>query len=530
MGFKKIAAFLLSSVLLVNGLGGCGQAEKQPPTGGSSADAAKQLSTEEAAIEERKASGEYPTVVMAFPTWEGRPKGADRIQELLSAYAKEKIGVGVELEIMDIGSYAQNMTLMLSGGEQVDIFNVMNLGYSPMVTKGYCMDLEEDDLIQNYGAGILETLDPVYIKASRIGGRLYGLPQLKDIALGIGRYCVPTRFLDGIGYDYKSMSQEGEECIKTDIKTVNDIYAKLHEAYPDMFVFAPNKTTHVRNSLLYDDIGGDTFGVLMDPENSLEVTNLYESKAFLDVCKQFYNWNKLGYISQDALTETTTPQSQIIAGRAMSHLTSWKPGAKSEQVTACNEDVVLFQVLGDFTKSGAVTTYNWCINSGCEDPVAAIQFLNLLYTDAYAASLLCYGEENVDYIKNEDGFLDYPKGVDATTSEYTHGMFWLFPNQYIGGVQVGKPADIYEQIVKFNKEAPVSKALGFSFDNSAVMSEYTTLTNVYNEYINQIMLGFVEPEEALKEMNDKLYASGLEKYMAAKQEALNKWAEENKIE
>ena len=104
------------------------------------------------------------------------------------------------------------------------------------------------------------------------------------------------------------------------------------------------------------------------------------------------------------------------------------------------------------------------------------------------------------------------------------------PNQYITGVWKGNAADIYEQTEKFNDESTKSLAMGFTFDNSSVMAEYTALTNVYNEYVNQIILGFVEPESAIAEMNEKLYDAGLQKYMDAKQEALNQWAEENKIQ
>ena len=104
------------------------------------------------------------------------------------------------------------------------------------------------------------------------------------------------------------------------------------------------------------------------------------------------------------------------------------------------------------------------------------------------------------------------------------------PNQYLTGVWEGNPLDIYEQTEKFNDESVKSKAMGFTFDNSAVMAEYTALTNVYNEYINQIILGFVEPEAAIAEMNQKLYSAGLERYMAAKQDALNAWAAEKGIQ
>lgn len=538
MKMKKAAALLTVLMLSVASLGGCGspgqsadgETTKTQETGGEESSGEETGDLAQQAIDERKAGGEIPTVVMAFPTWTGRPEGADRVQQLLSDYSEEKIGVKVEFEIMDIGSWVQNMTLMLSGGEQIDIFNSMSLGYSTMVSKGYCMDLEENHLLQTYGAGILETLDPDYVNACKINGSIYGLLQQRDIAKGAGRYCVPVRFLDGIGYDYESQIPEGGDSIQVDIETVNDIYRQLHEKYPDMYVVCPNRSTHLGNMMIYDDIGNDTFGVLLDPANSLKVENLYESQEFLEACKNYYNWNQLGYVSKDALTDTASPQEQIRAGVGISHLCSWKPGAKREQEVQINEEVIFFQVLGDFTKASAVTSMNWCINSACEDPVAAMQFLNLLYTDPVAATLLARGEENVDYVINEEGFYDFPEGIDSTTSEWAHGMNWMMPNQYITGVSSGDSADIYEKTEQFNKDSVKSKAMGFTFDNSAVMAEYTALTNVFNEYIYQIILGYVEPEAALAEMNEKLYDAGLEKYMAAKQEALDQWAQENGIQ
>lgn len=479
------------------------------------------------AISERKESGDMPTVVFAYPTWTGRPAGEDRVQEKLSAITEEELGIKLEIEVLDYGSWQQEMTLMLASGEQVDIFNTMGLGYSTCVSKGYALEL--DDLLNDYGQGILDTINEDYIKACKINGEIFGIPQQRDIAQGKGAYIVPTQYLDGIGYDWKSALDEDGESIYVTIDDIKEMFVQLHEKYPDKYVLCPNKGTQLNNMMLFDDIGNDTFGVLLDPENSLEVSNLYESEAFLEACKMFYEWNSEGYISKDALTDNNTPQQNIAAGLGISTLAAYKPGTKMEQMAQISEDVVVFKTMGTFTKSSAVTSMNWALNSNCEDPVAAMQVLNLLYTNKEAATLLAWGEEGTDYVVTDDGFLTYPEGKDATTKEYST-LNWLMPNQYITGVWEGNPADIYEQTEKFNDESVKSIAMGFTFDNSSVMAEYTALTNVYNEYINQIILGFVEPESAIAEMNEKLYDAGLQKYMDAKQEALNQWAEENEIQ
>ena len=475
------------------------------------------------------ANAAMPTVVMAFPTWTGRPAGADRIQARLSAITEEKLGVKLELEILDYGSWNQSMTLMLASGEQVDIFNTLGLGYSNCVSKGYALEL--DDLLAEYGQGILETINPSYIEACRVDGYIFGLPQQRDIAQGKGAYVVITRYLDEIGYDWQSKLDTDGESIYVDVSEIKDIFAQLHEKEPNMFVLCPNKGTQLNNTVFFDDIGNDTFGVLMDPANSLTVSNLFESEAFLEACKMFYEWNQAGYISKDVLTDSNTPQQNMKAGLGMSTLAAYKPGTKMEQVAQLGSDldVVVFKTMGVFTKSAAVTSMNWAINANTDLAEEAMKVLNLLYTDAEAATLLAWGEEGVDYKKTEDGYLTYADGVDATNQQYSI-LNWLMPNQFITGVWEGNAIDIYEQTEKFNDDSVKSLAMGFTFDNSNVMAEYTALTNVYNQYINQIILGFVEPEAGIAEMNQKLYSAGLQRYMDAKQAALNAWAAEKGIQ
>jgi putative aldouronate transport system substrate-binding protein len=76
----------------------------------------------------------------------------------------------------------------------------------------------------------------------------------------------------------------------------------------------------------------------------------------------------------------------------------------------------------------------------------------------------------------------------------------------------------------FNAKANMSKALGFTFDNSALTTEYTALTNIYNQYQKQLEYGFVDPVIGIKEMVDKMQSAGLQKYIDAKKTALEAWA------
>ena len=167
----------------------------------------------------------------------------------------------------------------------------------------------------------------------------------------------------------------------------------------------------------------------------------------------------------------------------------------------------------------------WCINSNTADPVAAMKVLNALYTDPYLSNLLCWGEEGVEYVKTDDGHITFAEGVDAQNSEYYNNVNWQTPNQFIAEIWEGDSLDIWDRMEDFNANSVKSKALGFSFDNSAVASAYTALTNVYKEYVLALTYGFTNPDTGIPELVEALKSAGLDDYIAAKQEALDAWAE-----
>ena len=527
---KRVISFLTMVCLLTAVLfTGCSGGDKKAQAGTSAVTSADAF---ERAIEERKAaaakSGEYPTVVMAFMNWSGSPKALDRINSLLSAYTEDKLGLHVELEIMDVASYSQSLTLMLSSGEQVDLFNALLLGYTSSVNKGYCLDLEEDSLIQTYGPGIMETMGSTLTDACRIDNVLYGLPQQRDMASGAMGFAIGREYLEGIGFDYQSLYGEDKEVIHTDIATIDGIFEQLHGAYPDRYVFAPQEAT-LQQGLAFDYIGGDNYGVLLDPENNLEVEDLWSSDMFRGLCDLMYSWNQRGFISRDALTDDTAATVQVKAGTAMSYATATKPGIRQQESNLCGRSMIIFQTGPDMLRSASPSAMPWCVSSTTEDPVAAMQFLNACYTDPYISNLLCWGEEGKEYVKTADGHITFPEGINAQNSGYYNNVNWEMPNQFIAHIWEGDDLDIWERMEVFNNNATVSKAMGFVFDNSSVANEYTALTNVYREYAFMLMYGFIDPDEGIPTMVQKMKSAGLDKYMQAKQEALDLWAQVNGI-
>ncbi|MDY3918275.1 MAG: ABC transporter substrate-binding protein [Candidatus Limivivens sp.] len=468
------------------------------------------------------AEGDVKTVVLSFFTWTGAPQDTQMVQDAMNEITREKLGIEVELQISDFASYQQNMTLALSGGEQIDIMANLSTTFANFAQQGYFMDLEEDDLLTTYGQGIIDAVGQDNVDACRIGGVLYGLPNNRDLAQGRGCAAIARQYLDGIGYEV----DDSVEIMKISLDELNDIYAQLHEAYPDKEVYRPT-TTSMQQFSNVDLLGGNAFGVLLNNGESLTVENLFTSDFYKEYCQRIYDYNQKGYISQDAATDTTAVGELVKAGTLMSYTTGGKPGIKVQETGLSGQEMVIFQTMENYIGSTSVAQFPWTVPINSDDPAAAVTYLNELYTNPDLQNLLAWGIEGTHYVLNDEGLATYPEGVDASNSGYNHSMGWLMPNQFLTHVWEGNNPDLWEEMKEFNNSAIVSSASGFAFNSENVLNEMTAVQNIYNEFQTSVEYGFVDPETGIQEMNDKMMAAGLQNIIDEKQAQLDEWAAAN---
>ena len=269
----------------------------------------------------------------------------------------------------------------------------------------------------------------------------------------------------------------------------------------------------------------------MDPANSLELTDLFETDEYLEQCQRFYDWNKLGYISADALTDSNSSVTMVSSGQAMAYGVAVKAGMILQESTSNGRPTSMFVVEGQddyILPSGSPSDMPWLINANTDVPEAAMKLMNEFYTNSELENLLCYGIEGKDYVVCEDGTFDYPEGQDASTV-YHPNVLPFMQNEFIAGVWHGDDPDVWKNTEDTNEGAIKSLAMGFAFDGSNVSTELTALNNVYEEYRYQLEYGFVDPETGIAEMVSKMKDAGLDTYIAEKQSQLDAWASENNI-
>ena len=445
----------------------------------------------------------------------------DRVVAEMNALTVPALNIDIKMQVTDFASRSQQLTLAFAGGEQIDLYFSTGLGLTQSVQNGYAVDLEDDDghggsLIETYGQDIIETMGWDNINTSRVGGVLYGIPNERDLAQGRNAIFVRKDILKE-AEAYMDLTPDYDQIIWK-VESMDDIVTILkamHDAVPNITTYQPS-TMNAIGWTNVDNLGGDSFGVLEDWGQSTTVVNFFETDVYKEYVQTMYDLNQYGCISPNALTDTTADSSNMMAGALAAFFTSGKPDIAVGKVG--DYEVMAIQGGPDFTSSSQIGGMCWMMGYTTVDPVAAMQYLNFMYASPEWNNLFMWGVEGTDYTLNSDGL-----AVVDENGIFNHGMQWLAPSQFKGHVKEGNPVDLWEQYEVFNEGSIKSLASGFTFDTAPISTEYTAVTNVYNQYQKSIEFGFSDPEASIDEMNAAMKTAGLDKIIAEKQSQLDAW-------
>lgn len=465
---------------------------------------------------ENAAWQESDKLIMAFRTNGGVPEESQirKVEAAINEILRQKINAEVELMIIQSGSYRQQMTLILSGNKQLDLMGVVPEMTSSAVSGGQLLELA--DLLESHGQGILDELPEELLRCGVFNGKQYFIPPQTDTAVGMGFYVMRKDIVDKYGIDVAG------------IQTYEDltaVFQLIHDQEPDLTVVAPRNTgmSFMEYNCSWDRLG-DFFGVLENyGQDNLEVVNLFETDAYQEYLLTMREWYQRGFISSDVTNAIESGPEQVKSGTLFAYAHANKPGVLTQEAIASGYEMVGCQVLEAI--NWTARPWQWAIPANTKHPEKAMELMNLLYTDPEIINLLIYGIEGEDYERREDGRIGYPDGVDSRTVGYSMAnMLWSFGNTFKSYVWETNDPDIWDQTREWNQNGLTSKAFGFAFDSTPVSVEMAAVQNVYDQYRMGLECGLVEPMPALEEMNQKLYAAGLQEIIDEKQKQLNQWA------
>lgn len=494
---KRILAAMLTLSMVVS-MTACGNSEA-----GGSKDSAK-----------NNGNGDEPYTVTMVLNGSTQPD-EERIEQKINEILEPELNANLDIVVLPWASASQQLQLMLSGDEKIDVFYTQATNAVQYMNAGQIVDMSE--LIDKYGTNIKQIYGEDIAKINQVEGFVYGVPNQ------IERGSIPAIFM-------RKDLVEKYNIDTTQIKEPKDlesVFETVKAGEPDMtMLYSSSENDALATRLFRGDTLSDNnyLGVLMDQTNSTKLENFFATDWFKDTTTMLHNWYQKGYISQDAGTNTENWRTVCKAGNLFSLFFSYHPGTPVEFESSTGYDFEIVPFYNEpIINSSSYNGVTFSIAQNSENPEKTMEVLDYIYGSSEIMNLLNWGEQDKDYVIEDadNGIINFPEGITSDNAGYNLNLGWELPNQFIAYKWTGSDPQLWEKMEEFNGSAKSSKAVGFLFDSSNCSSEIAALSNIVKQYSGALYSGSGDPDELIPELLEALDDAGINEVIQAKQEQLD---------
>lgn len=494
---KRILAAMLTLSMVVS-MTACGNSEA-----GGSKDSAK-----------NNGNGDEPYTVTMVLNGSTQPD-EERIEQKINEILEPELNANLDIVVLPWASASQQLQLMLSGDEKIDVFYTQATNAVQYMNAGQIIDMSE--LIDKYGTNIKQIYGEDIAKINQIEGFVYGVPNQ------IERGSIPAVFMrKDLVEKYNIDTSQIKEP-----KDLESVFETVKAGEPDMtMLYSINDgDTPVTRLFRGDNLSDNNYlGVLMDQTNSTKLENFFATDWFKDTTTMLYNWYQKGYISQDAGTNTENWRTVCKAGNLFSLFFAYHPGTPVEFESSIGYDFEIVPFYNEpIINSSSYNGVTFSIAQNSENPEKTMEVLDYIYGSSEIMNLLNWGEQDKDYVIEDadNGIINFPEGITSDNAGYNLNLGWELPNQFIAYKWTGSDPKLWEKMEEFNSSAKSSKAVGFLFDSSNYSSEIAALSNIVKQYSGALYSGSGDPDELIPELLEALDDAGINEVIQAKQEQLD---------
>ena len=494
---KRILAAMLTLSMVVS-MTACGNSEA-----GGSKDSAK-----------NNGNGDEPYTVTMVLNGSTQPD-EERIEQKINEILEPELNANLDIVVLPWASASQQLQLMLSGDEKIDVFYTQATNAVQYMNAGQIIDMSE--LIDKYGTNIKQIYGEDIAKINQIEGFVYGVPNQ------IERGSIPAVFMrKDLVEKYNIDTSQIKEP-----KDLESVFETVKAGEPDMtMLYSINDgDTPVTRLFRGDNLSDNNYlGVLMDQTNSTKLENFFATDWFKDTTTMLHNWYQKGYISQDAGTNTENWRTVCKAGNLFSLFFAYHPGTPVEFESSTGYDFEIVPFYNEpIINSSSYNGVTFSIAQNSENPEKTMEVLDYIYGSSEIMNLLNWGEQDKDYVIEDadNGIINFPEGITSDNAGYNLNLGWELPNQFIAYKWTGSDPQLWEKMEEFNSSAKSSKAVGFLFDSSNCSSEIAALSNIVKQYSGALYSGSGDPDELIPELLEALDDAGINEVIQAKQEQLD---------
>lgn len=554
---KRVSMALAAIMAATVCLAGCGNtADNAGSTNAGSSEAVKEESKTDTVVSEASEQTEEvkeldPVTIQFWIGGPGKQKDSDRVWEAFNEKLQEYVpNTTVEITCMPTAEYKEKYPQMLASGEAVDLTWIASwvTGSNQLIMDGNLMAL--DDLVDEYGQGIKETLGEDVLDMHRYSkdDKLYYLISWQGLYSNVRAFKVPTELAQLAGDTWLEDTQKVVTKWWNEYSSPDDLQAVFDQL--DIY-FAALK----ENDKLYAGLTQATFGAWLYPnrlssESSLQMYNIGvphmdESFTVIDTIQSDYyrvyaqnmaEFYKKGYIRSDIASLEKNSLSFVKGGEYTPNTSvidvhnALTPSAAQMYSATAGVDISLIQIENEgYLSKGDATAM--AIPYCADEPERAMMVLNALYTEPELYQLLIYGFEGEHYTDNGDGTITTDYGSQGT-ADSNYGLWkWTVGTCKNSLVTQADVAGYYDELQAQEKDAIISSFINFVFDDSNVTDVVASLKAIDGEYKSMIDNGYMgdEWEATLDKWISERKAAGVDRLIEELQNQIDDYVAQNNI-
>ena len=523
---KRLSSIIAVALCMAFGLSACGNSETPAATSDTSQSV---LEDSEAAAGDTAASADdvdsgevledMAEIEMYYYTFVA-PKDVQHVEDAVNAITEEAINVHVNINVLEINSYIQQMSIMMAGNERIDLMltGFASASYSAMMAQNQLMDIAP--YIEEYGPDISATLGDM-LNATRIGDAVYGIPAYRNVVSSAYIF-MRQDVLDDLGLTEKARNMTSFDEFVEILDAVHSsekwsyLYPYMYQSGSGPLQPSANVSGNFADADVFDSLG-DTLGIVHADENG-QVTLNMSTESYQAAAAMVREWEAAGYSYFDMSGSGGSCEDYVKNDALFSFISTAEFGAETAKSAAAGMPMVAVKLYDSTVSSEACTKFAFCVPNTAQEPEAAVKFMNYAITSPEINNILAWGVEGVDY-EVVDGVAQYIEGNEDP--DY-HLFDYSVPNQFLCYPWDGDPADFREQSEADLKASEISPYLGFSCDLTDYVNETAAVSSVIEEYRDQIGSG-QGSEEVLQEYIDKLNSVNVQTLIDEYQRQLDEW-------
>lgn len=474
-------------------------------------------------------SGGKVTITYTFDAFTQLPDASLVAQAMSSASQFKDLNIQVALNPIQSAAYDQKLQLGYAAGQEYDVVFTapwVNI-YTQNAIKGNFLPI--DDLLPKYAPELFKSMPSAFWDAVRVNGKIYGVPNQNYFAYVNGVFINAALAEKYVGY----LPSGNTLGTYSDLEPFLD-QIKAHEPSVTPVYMSQNGIA-AGSTFSGLDYGFDVFAGagsvagIRYTDTQLQVLNVFATPEFQQAVQLRWDWGQKGYFKQ-----TPVPADQgAVAVQNGQYAVLIGQQAKPNDIPGIEEHfgvkLTVKQVGPTFISTQSILQNMNSIVRTCQHPQQALQFLNLINSNADIFNLLCHGIEGKHYVFVDKSklLIGFPTGVTATSDKYNPGTDWMFGNEQNGYYTDSSSLGIYSAIQQANNTAPRSTAFGFSFDPTNVTTQIAQLTPITGavqtgSLSTALQYGQLKPGDLPKYLSQIKQAGG-DDIVAEAQKQLNAW-------